>query len=68
MALKVEGAERLVVETGLYNLTNDELPVLIHFGADRQEARTLIRLQPPEDRARDNNRGRGCLAKATRTL
>ncbi len=38
----------MVVETGLYNLTNDEVPVLVNFGPDRQEERTLIRLTPPE--------------------
>jgi hypothetical protein len=49
VAMKVEDADSLVVETGLYNLTNDEVPVLVHFSADRQEPRTLIRLQQPEN-------------------
>jgi len=49
VALKIEGNDSMVVETGLYNLTNDEVPVLVHFGADRQEPRTLIRLQQPEE-------------------
>ncbi|HWA97924.1 MAG TPA: protocadherin, partial [Pirellulales bacterium] len=49
VAIKLEGIDNIVVETGLYNLTNDEVPVLVHFSADRQEPRTLIRLQPPED-------------------
>ncbi|MFT5303437.1 MAG: hypothetical protein ACI814_004256 [Mariniblastus sp.] len=48
VALKLAGNENLVVETGLYNLTNDEVPVLLHFGPDRQEARVLARLQNPE--------------------
>ena len=48
VALKIEGNDSVVVETGLYNLTNDEVPVLVHFGPDRQESRTLIRLQQPE--------------------
>ena len=48
VALKIEGNDSVVVETGLYNLTNDEVPLLVHFGADRQEARTLIRLKQPE--------------------
>ena len=48
VALKLEGNDQVVVETGLYNLTNDEVPVLVHFGSDRQEERTLIRLTPPE--------------------
>jgi hypothetical protein len=33
-----------VVETGLYNLTKDEAPCLIHFGADRTEQWLLVRL------------------------
>ena len=54
-----EGAKP--VEAGLYNLTNDEVPVLVHFAADRQEVpvlvhfaadrqdgRVLIRLKKPE--------------------
>ncbi|MCR4413141.1 MAG: hypothetical protein NUV77_12035 [Thermoguttaceae bacterium] len=48
VALKLEGNDSLVVETGLYNLTNDEVPVLVHFSADRVEDRTLIRLKQPE--------------------
>ena len=51
VALKLEGVDSVVVETGLYNLTNDEVPVLVHFGPDRQEGRTLMRLQPPEGQA-----------------
>ena len=46
---KLEGNDSLVVETGLYNLTNDEVPVLVHFSSERQEPRTLIRLQQPEE-------------------
>jgi hypothetical protein len=52
VAMRVEGFKSLesaVIETGLYNLTNDEVPVLIHFGPDRQETRTLIRLKQPEE-------------------
>ena len=48
VAMKIEGNNSLVAETGLYNLTNDEVPVLIHFGADQQENRTLIRLNEEE--------------------
>jgi hypothetical protein len=49
VALKLEGSNAVLVETGLYNLTNDEAPVLVHFGSDRQETRTLIRLKQPEE-------------------
>ena len=48
VAMKIEGNDTLVAETGLYNLTNDEVPVLLQFGADRQENRTLIRLSEEE--------------------
>jgi hypothetical protein len=36
-----------VVETGLYNLTKDEAPALIHFGNDRTEQWLLVRLRKP---------------------
>ena len=48
VAMKIEGNNLLVAETSLYNLTNDEVPLLIHFGADRQDNRTLIRLNKEE--------------------
>jgi len=38
-----------VVETGLYNLTKDEAPALIHFGKDRTEQWLLVRLKQPAD-------------------
>ena len=38
-----------VVETGLYNLTKDEAPCLIHFGKDKTEQWLLVRLQKPEN-------------------
>ena len=44
VAMRIEDNDAVVVETGLYNLTNDEVPVLVHFAADRVEVRTLIRL------------------------
>lgn len=34
-----------VVETGLYNLTKDEAPALLHFGKDRTEQWLLVRLK-----------------------
>jgi hypothetical protein len=49
VALRLTGNDDLVVETGLYNLTNDEVPILVHFDANRQETRKLIRLDRPAD-------------------
>jgi hypothetical protein len=37
-----------VVETGLYNLTKDEAPCLIHFGNDKAEQWLLVRVQQPD--------------------
>jgi hypothetical protein len=51
VALKLEGNDSLVVEVGLYNLTNDEVPALVHFDANRREPVTLIRLKNPEEQA-----------------
>jgi hypothetical protein len=36
-----------VFETGLYNLTKAEAPVLVHFGKDRTQQWLLIRLKQP---------------------
>jgi hypothetical protein len=38
-----------VIETGLYNLTKDEAPCLLHFGTERTEQWLLVRLQKPEN-------------------
>jgi hypothetical protein len=40
--------QRTVGETGLYNLTKDEAPVLIHIGKDKTQQWTLVRLKQPE--------------------
>ncbi|MFN0018569.1 MAG: protocadherin [Pirellulaceae bacterium] len=37
-----------ILETGLYNLTKDEAPALLHFGRDRTEQWLLVRLQIPD--------------------
>jgi hypothetical protein len=47
VSLKIQGNDSLVVETGLYNLTNDEAPVLVHFNRDRSEGRIFVRLANP---------------------
>ncbi|MGH7194816.1 MAG: protocadherin, partial [Candidatus Saccharimonadales bacterium] len=53
VAIKIEGNNNLVAETGLYNLTNDEAPALIHFGRERHEQRIFVRLQSPESHEAD---------------
>lgn len=41
-----------IVETGLYNLTKDEAPALLHYGQDRTEQWLLVRLKQPDDSAK----------------
>ncbi|MBX7074467.1 MAG: protocadherin, partial [Pirellulales bacterium] len=38
-----------VYETGIYNLTKEQTPVLVHFGKDRTQQWLLVRMQQPED-------------------
>jgi hypothetical protein len=40
-----------VMETGLYNLTKDEVPALLHYGAERTEQWTLVRVQQDQQPA-----------------
>jgi hypothetical protein len=47
----LEGNDNFLLETGLYNLTNDEAPALLYLGKDAPQTRTLIRLQQPADEA-----------------
>jgi hypothetical protein len=37
-----------VYDTGIYNLTKEEAPLLVHFGKDRTEQWMLVRLKQPE--------------------
>jgi hypothetical protein len=56
-AFTFEGKKDIVVEAGLYNLTEDVLTVLVHHGKDRQEQRGLVRLVPPEEESEENEQG-----------
>lgn len=47
VAFTVGDNKTTVIETGLYNLTKDEAPALIHFGQDRTEQWLLVRLKQP---------------------
>jgi hypothetical protein len=38
-----------VLETGIYNLTQDEAPALLHFGAEQSQPMLLVRLKPPSE-------------------
>jgi hypothetical protein len=38
-----------VFEAGLYNLTKEETTMLVHFGKDQTEQRTLVRIEKPKE-------------------
>jgi hypothetical protein len=40
--------KNVVFETGIYNLTKSQTPVLVHFGKDRTQQWLLVRLQKPQ--------------------
>lgn len=42
-----------VYETGIYNLTKDQTPVLVHFGKDRTQQWLLVRMKQPESAQED---------------
>jgi len=44
VALRLEGDDEWVYECGLWNLTQDTVPMLVHKGAEEQTNWTLIRL------------------------
>jgi len=47
VAWSVASGKGIVVETGLYNLTQDESTALVHFGADKTQQDLLVRMQQP---------------------
>ena len=49
VAFRLEGKDDIVVEAGLYNLTEDVLTVLVHQGKDKQEERGLVRLKQDDE-------------------
>ena len=49
VAWTIGNNKNTVGETGLYNLTQDEAPVLIHLGKDKTQQWMLVRLKQPQD-------------------
>jgi hypothetical protein len=47
VAFRIGDSDSIVVETGLFNLTQAEAPVLVHFGTERSEDYLLVRLDQP---------------------
>ncbi len=48
VAMRIADSDTVVIETGIYNLTQDQTPILVHFGTDRTENWMLVRLENPE--------------------
>jgi hypothetical protein len=48
VAWHVAGNKDMVIETGLYNLTQDESTALIHLGPDRTQQDLMVRMKQPE--------------------
>ena len=48
LAFTIGDNQDVVYETGVYNLTQAETPVLVHRGPDSRETQLLIRLEAPE--------------------
>ena len=48
MAFTIGDNQDLVYETGVYNLTQAETPILVHGGPDSRATQLLIRLEAPE--------------------
>jgi len=49
VAFRFGESEDVVAETGLYNLTQNEVPLLVHFGPTRVENYLLVRLDAAQD-------------------
>ena len=55
VALRFGESETVVAETGLYNLTQDEAPLLVHFGTETQDNYLLVRLPEPDESTFDES-------------
>jgi len=49
VAFRIGDDEETVYETGLFNLTQDEVSVLVHSGPDKVDVNNLVRLQKPQE-------------------
>ncbi len=49
VALRIGESDDVIMETGLFNLTKDEAPVMVHFGPDKIEYWLLVRLEYQEE-------------------
>ena len=52
-AWTVGDKKNTVLETGIFNLTKDETPVLVHFGDEKTQNWTMVRLEKPPTGSQD---------------
>ena len=55
VAFQFDGDDQTVLECGLWNLTQDSVPLLIHFDEERTEQKTLIRLTQTDETPENDN-------------
>jgi hypothetical protein len=48
----VGGRKAPVYEIGIANLTKDETTMLVHFGKDKSQQMTLVRIEAPKEEAK----------------
>jgi hypothetical protein len=53
LAFSIDDNKDIVFETGMYNLTQDETPVLVHLGPSKTETFVFVRLEQPEEGDRE---------------
>lgn len=54
VAIRLGDSSEVVAEMGLYNLTQQQAPLLVHFSKDRDVNSSPVRLPAPEDDATSN--------------
>ncbi len=55
VAFRIGESQDVVVETGLYNLTQDDVPLLVHMGPKKVENWLLVRLEDPDAEDEENS-------------
>ena len=48
VAFRIADSDNVVMETGLYNLTQEEAPVMVHYGTETIKYYLFVRLENPE--------------------
>ena len=59
VAWRVGANKNLVIETGLYNLTQDHSTALVHYGPDQTQQYVLVRIKQPDRQNRRSGRSEG---------